>query len=77
MAGSSISKLFASGARHVLVESHASGEVAGSRDETVFGVVIGITVISIGVGNDCLLVSYRVRSLMYEIHDNYLPMLEQ
>jgi hypothetical protein len=77
MAGSSVSKLLASGARHVLVESHASGEVAGSRDETVFGVVVGITVISVGVGNDCLLVSHRIGSPMYAMHDNNLPTLEQ
>jgi hypothetical protein len=77
MAGSSVSKLLASGARHILVESHASGDVAGPRDETVFGVVVGITVICVGVGNDCLLVSHRVRTLMYAMYDNYLPMLEQ
>jgi hypothetical protein len=77
VAGSSVSELLARSARHILVESHASGEVAGSRDESVLGVVVGITVISVGVGNDCLLVSRRVENLIYAMHDNHLPMLEQ
>jgi len=62
MAGPTVSELLASGARHILVESHASGEVAGSRDETVFCVVVGITIVSVGVGNHFLLVSERVVS---------------
>lgn len=76
MASSAIPELFAASAGHVLVKSHASGEVAGSSDESVSGVVAGLTTISVGVGNDCSMVGCSVRSLVHEMNgasDECLP----
>jgi hypothetical protein len=76
VANSAIPELFTASARHILVKSHASGEVAGPGDETVSGVVASITTISVGVGNDCSMIGCSVRSLIREMNgasDECLP----
>lgn len=67
MASSAIPKLFAASARHVLVKSHASGEVAGSGYEAVSSVVVGITTISVGVGNNYSSFGRRLSNLIHAV----------